>query len=82
MTWVGLKTLAFIPLSRTDAQPPDIIPPDWTDEIMQRVSLARRLLGGDCIHDPNSSLRRLHFVQPRRKRGGRARPPEVVADLC
>jgi hypothetical protein len=46
MTWVGLKTLAFIPLSRTDAQPPDIIPPDWTDEIMQRVNLARRLLGG------------------------------------
>ena len=37
MTWVGLKTLAFIPLSRTAAQPPDIMPPDWTDQIMQRV---------------------------------------------
>ena len=37
MTWLGLKTLAFIPLSRTDAQPPDIIPPDWIDQIWQRV---------------------------------------------
>ena len=37
MTWLGLKTLAFIPLSRTDAQPSDIIPPDWIDQIWQRV---------------------------------------------
>jgi len=41
MAWLGLKKLAFIPLSRTNAQPPDIIPPDWTDQIMQRVFFDR-----------------------------------------
>lgn len=37
MAWLGRKKLAFIPLSRTNIQPPDIIPTDWTDQIMQRV---------------------------------------------
>jgi hypothetical protein len=37
MTWLGLKKLAFVPLSRTDAQPPDHVPPDWVDQIKQRV---------------------------------------------
>src|SRR6185437_10562152 len=37
MAWLGRKKLAFIPLSRTNAQPPDVIPPDWSDQIMQRL---------------------------------------------
>jgi hypothetical protein len=37
MTWLGRKKLAFIPLSRTNIQPPDIVPPDWPDLIMQRL---------------------------------------------
>jgi hypothetical protein len=37
MTWLGRKTLAFIPLSRTGIQPPDVIPPNWPNLIMQRV---------------------------------------------
>ena len=34
MAWLGRKKLAFIPLSRTNIQPPDIIPPDWNNQIM------------------------------------------------
>jgi hypothetical protein len=37
MAWQGRKKLAFIPLSRTNAQPPDVIPPDWSGQIMQRL---------------------------------------------
>ena len=37
MAWLGRKKLAFIPLSRTNAQPPDVIPQDWPGQIMQRL---------------------------------------------
>jgi hypothetical protein len=37
MAWLGLKTLAFIPLARTNITPPDVIPPDWPGQIMQRL---------------------------------------------
>jgi hypothetical protein len=37
MAWLGRKKLAFIPLSRTNIQPPDVIPPDWPGQIMQRL---------------------------------------------
>ena len=37
MAWLGRKKLAFIPLSRTNIQPPDVIPPDWSDQIIQRL---------------------------------------------
>ena len=37
MAWLGRKKLAFIPLSRTNAEPPDVIPPDWSGQIMQRL---------------------------------------------
>jgi hypothetical protein len=36
MTWLGLKTLAFIPLTRSNI-PTDIPPPNWADQIRQRV---------------------------------------------
>ena len=41
MAWLGRKKLAFIPLSRTNAQPPDVIPTDWAEQIMRRVFLDR-----------------------------------------
>jgi hypothetical protein len=37
MAWLGRKKLAFIPLSRTNIQPPDLVPPDWPGQIMQRL---------------------------------------------
>jgi hypothetical protein len=37
MTWIGRKKLALVPLSRSNAHPPDQIPADWEDQIMRRV---------------------------------------------
>jgi hypothetical protein len=37
MAWLGRKKLAFIPLSRTNAHPPDVIPANWAEQITQRV---------------------------------------------
>ena len=36
MAWSGMKTLAFIPLTRSNV-PSDVPPPNWADQIMQRV---------------------------------------------
>ena len=49
VAWLGRKKLAFIPLSRTNAKPADVIPPDWVDQIMQRVFYDK---------DPNSGTDR------------------------
>src|SRR5215210_4923700 len=35
--WLGRKRVAFVPLFRTNAAPPDQIPPDWEDVILRRV---------------------------------------------
>ena len=37
MTWIGRKKIAFVPLSRPSARPPDFIPPDWENDILRRV---------------------------------------------
>jgi len=37
MSWIGRKRVAFIPLYRTRAIPPDQIPPDWSNLILSRV---------------------------------------------
>jgi hypothetical protein len=37
MAWLGRQRLAFVPLSRTNIQPPDVIPPNWPGLIMQRL---------------------------------------------
>jgi hypothetical protein len=37
MTWTGRKKIAFVPLSRPNAHPPDLIPPDWENDILRRV---------------------------------------------
>ncbi len=37
MAWIGKKKIAFVPLSRPNAHPPDFIPPDWENDILRRV---------------------------------------------
>ena len=37
MPWIGRKKIAFIPVYRSNAHPPDLIPTDWTNQILQRV---------------------------------------------
>ena len=37
MAWIGRKKLALVPLYRPNAHPPDQIPPDLPDLIMQRI---------------------------------------------
>ena len=37
MPWIGRKKLALVPLYRPNAHPPDLIPPDWPNQILQRV---------------------------------------------
>src|SRR3954451_3824437 len=37
MPWIGRKKIAFVPLSRPNAHPPDLIPPDWENDILRRV---------------------------------------------
>jgi hypothetical protein len=76
MAWLGLKKLAFIPLSRTNAQPPDVIPPDWTDQIMQRVFFDKDPITGTdrsvraYIHTVSSGLADLDVV---------VQPPQTIA---
>jgi hypothetical protein len=45
MSWIGRKKLALVPLYRSNAHPPDQIPPDWTNQILQRV-----------LYDPNAAI--------------------------
>jgi hypothetical protein len=37
MPWIGQKKIAFIPVYRPNAHPPDVIPADWTGDILRRV---------------------------------------------
>jgi hypothetical protein len=37
MPWTGRKKLALIPLFRSNAHPPDQIPPNWSDDILRRM---------------------------------------------
>jgi len=37
MPWIGRKKLAFVPVYRPHAFPPDTIPPDWPNQIRRRV---------------------------------------------
>ena len=74
MAWLGRKKLAFIPLSRTNIAIPDVIPADWTGDIMQRLffdppkdSNGRRIPGVDrsvrtYFHTVSSGLADLDVV--------------------
>jgi len=37
MPWIGRKKIAFVPLFRTTAIPPDVVPVDWNSDILRRV---------------------------------------------
>jgi hypothetical protein len=37
MAWTGRKKIAFVPVYRPHAAPPDLIPADWTGDILRRV---------------------------------------------
>jgi hypothetical protein len=37
MAWIGRKKIAFVPVYRPNAHPPDQIPDNWSDQIMGRV---------------------------------------------
>jgi hypothetical protein len=37
MTWIGRKKVAFVPVYRPHAAPPDQIPADWRTDILRRV---------------------------------------------
>jgi hypothetical protein len=37
MSWIGRKKLAFVPLYRPHAHPPDLVPSDWSGDILRRV---------------------------------------------
>ena len=89
MAWSGMKTLAFIPLTRSNV-PSDVPPPNWADQIMQRVyydidprtSVDRSLRA--YIHTVSSGLADLHVVvQPPQSivgtgAGGTDVPPDAL----
>lgn len=35
--WLGTKRVAFVPLFRSNAAPPDQIPPNWENVILNRI---------------------------------------------
>ena len=37
MAWIGRKKIAFVPVYRPNARPPDVIPADWNSDILRRV---------------------------------------------
>ena len=74
MAWLGLKTLAFIPLTRSNI-PSDVPPPNWADQIMQRVYYDKDPRTGvdrslrAYIHTVSSGLADLHVV---------VQPPQTI----
>ena len=67
MAWLGLKTLAFIPLTRSNVAT-DVPPPNWADQILQRVYYDKDPRTGvdrslrAYIHTVSSGLADLHVV--------------------
>ena len=67
MAWLGLKKLAFVPLTRSNI-PTDVPPPDWADQILQRVFFDKDPISGTdrsvrCyIHTVSSGLADLSIV--------------------
>jgi len=89
MAWLGRKKLAFIPLSRTNAQPPDVIPPDWVEQITQRVFFDKDPSSGTdrsvraYIHTVSSGLADLDVVvqQPQTIAGQDIAPDALEATM-
>jgi hypothetical protein len=54
------KKLAFVPLYRSNAHPPDLIPQNWADQILQRVLFCQSTpTFPDCQGDPTGPDRSL-----------------------
>jgi hypothetical protein len=72
MPWIGRKKLAFVPVYRPRAVPPDVIPPNWEGEIYRRA-----LYDPDPLTRQDRSLRAyIHTVS-----SGRADLDAVVLPL-
>src|SRR5437879_2906878 len=73
MSWIGQKKLALIPLYRPNAHPPDQIPPDWTNQILQRV-----------LFEPNGAINADRSLRPYIHTGssGRADLDAVVLPMA
>ena len=85
MAWLGRKKLAFIPLSRTNAQPPDVIPKNWAEQITQRVFFDKDPSTGTdrslraYIHTVSSGLADLDVsVQPPQTIAGQDIKPDAL----
>jgi hypothetical protein len=48
MPWIGTKRIAFIPVYRSHAFPPDQIPLDWSDRITLRAIFEPEPTTGGC----------------------------------
>ena len=46
MPWIGRKKLALVPLFRPNIVPPDQVPADWENQILQRVLFDPQPVGG------------------------------------
>lgn len=84
MTWIGRKKLAFVPLSRPNAHPPDQIPADWENLILQRALFDPDAKGADrslraYIHAASSGRADLDaVVQPRHSVDQQDVPPGIL----
>ena len=73
MPWIGRKKIAFIPVFRPNALPPDVIPADWTGDILRRV-----LYDPDTTSGADRSLRT--YIQ--KASSGRADLDAVVMPMA
>jgi hypothetical protein len=55
--WLGRKRVAFVPLFRSRAAPPDQIPPDWENGILRRVVYDPRREANGADRSPRAHLR-------------------------
>jgi hypothetical protein len=61
--WIGSKRVAFVPLFRSNAAPPDQIPPDWENEIRNRVLFNPRPEVGGADRSLRAWLRTVSWGQ-------------------
>src|SRR5262249_28343996 len=84
MSWIGRKKLALVPLSRTNAHPPDQIPADWENQILRRVLFDPDPTGADrslraYIHAASSGRADLDaVVRPRETADQQDVPPDFL----
>jgi hypothetical protein len=55
--WLGKKRIAFVPLFRTNAAPPDQIPPQWENAIYRRATYDPRVAANGADRSLRAWLR-------------------------